>query len=161
MNLVEVLLYEPQICEVRTLIKGVRLTSEERAYFREYLEEYGRFEVFAYDLREILCEKVRAILTRRVQKLRDFYDLYMLMGAGLNIEDYAEEIARKLEPVLRYKKYREAFERNRKGLHVALVSMADSYELSLFVKQLDREKFRDFLARIGEKLGEIVDYVWF
>lgn len=56
-------------------------------YFREFLEEYREFEVLAYDLREILCEKVRAILTRRVQKLRDFYDLYMLDRAGLRVED--------------------------------------------------------------------------
>lgn len=47
------------------------------------------------------------------------------------------------------------------GLVVSLELVGDSYVLSLFVKQPDREKFRDFLARIGEKLGEIVDYVWF
>ncbi|HDD33525.1 MAG TPA: hypothetical protein ENG30_00075 [Thermofilaceae archaeon] len=158
-NLVETLLYEPQMCEVRTLTNGVSVTDEERAYFREYLEEYREFEMLAYDLREILCEKVRAILTRRDQKLRDFYDLYMLEKARLKVEDYAEEIARKLKPVLRYKRYREALERNRKRVDVSLESMADSYELFLFVKQPDREKFRDFLARTSRKLREIMERI--
>jgi len=60
----------------------------------------------------------------------------------------------KLKPVLRCRRKME-------GLVVSLELVGDSYVLSLFVKQPDREKFRDFLARIGEKLGEIVDYVWF
>ena len=115
-SLVETLLFEPQRRKARTLLEEIGITSEERAYFRELLEEYREFEVSAYDLREIFCKKVRAIPTRRVQKLRDFYDLYMLEMAGLSVEDHAEEIARKLKPVLRYKRNREAFERNRKEL---------------------------------------------
>ena len=159
MNLVETLLFEPQRREVRTLIKGVSVTSEERAYFREYLKEYCEFEVLAYDLREILCEKVRAILTRRDQKLRDFYDLYMLERAGLNVEDYAEEIVHKIRPMLRYKRYKEALERNRSRINISPESMADSYELFLFVKEPDREEFKDFLARISRKLREIMDRI--
>ena len=83
----------------------------------------------------------------------------MLEKARLKVEDYAEEIARKLKPVLRYKRYREALERNRKRVDVSLESMADSYELFLFVKQPDREKFRDFLARTSRKLREIMERI--
>jgi len=46
--------------------------------------------------------------------------------------------------VLRYRKYREAFERNRRELDVSPELMVDGYELSLFMKQPDREEFMDF-----------------
>ncbi len=158
-NLVETILFKLRKCEVKTLIKGINVTDEERTYFREYLEEYREFKLYAYDLREILCEKIRAILTRKVQKLRDFYDLFMLESIGLNAENYVEEITRKIKPVLRYKRYREAFDRVRKGVSISLESMANSYELSLFVKQPDREKFKDFLIRTNKKLRKIVDKI--
>ena len=158
-NLVETLLFEPRKCKVRILIDRDSITDKEKAYFREFLEEYSEFMVFAYDLKETLCEKVRAILTRRVQKLRDFYDLYILEKAGLEIEKYVEEIVHKIRPVLRYKRYKEALERNRKELKVSLSIMSDNRELSLFVKKLDKENFRDFLARTSGKLREIIDYI--
>ena len=158
-NLVETLLFEPQRCKARVLLEAADVTDEERAYFKEFLEEYHELEVLAYDLREILCEKVRAILTRRAQKLRDFYDLYMLERAGLKIGDYMEEIACKLKPVLRYRRYREAFMRNRRELNVSLELMADDYELSLFVEQPARREFTSFLTRAGEKLREIVSSI--
>ena len=161
MNLIETLLFEPQRSKVSPFLKGVSVTDEERAYFREFLEEYREFKVLAYDLREILCEKVRAILTRRIQKLRDFYDLYMIEKAGLKVEKYEEEIVHKLKPMLRYRRYREAFKRNIRELNASLESMANSYELSLFVKQPDREKFRNFLVQAGGKLREIMNRVQF
>ena len=158
-NLVETLLFKPQRCMVRTLIDRGSITDREKAYFKEFLEEYTGFMVPAYDLREILCEKVRAILTRRTQKLRDFYDLYMLERRGLEIENYVEEIVHKIRPMLRYKRYREALEKNRRELKASLRIMSNNYELSLFVKRLDKENFRDFLSKTGRKLREIINYI--
>lgn len=63
--------------------------------------------------------------------------------------------------MLRYRRYREAFERSMRELDVSLESMADGYELSLFVEQPDREKFGDFLTQIGGKLREIMNRVQF
>ena len=156
-NLAETLLFKPQKRRVRTLLEGVSMSSDERVYFTEYLEEYRGFRVLAYDLREMLCEKVRAILTRRVQKLRDFYDLYVLEKAGLSIEDFSEEIMLKLKPVMRYKKYREAFERNRESFTVSPELITNTYELSLFVEQPNKEEFVEFLTRIEKKLKEIIE----
>ncbi|RLE87589.1 MAG: hypothetical protein DRN04_18010 [Thermoprotei archaeon] len=158
-NLVETLLFKSQKREVRSLLKGVSVTNQEKAYFRDFLKEYHEFEVLAYDLREILCEKVRAILTRRVQKLRDFYDLYILDKAGLKIKNYKNEIIRKLRPALKYRRYKEAFERNRRKFNISAELIADSNELFLFVKQPDREEFTDFLNRTSEKLREIMNHI--
>ena len=160
-NLVETLLFKPQRREVNHLLRGINITDEERAYFKQFLEEYCEFEVLAYDLREILCEKVRAILTRRVQKLRDLYDLYMLERRGLRIEDYEKEIARKLRPALRYRRYREAFERNKKEFRIPPELVADNYESSLFVKRPNMEEFGGFLAQISKKLRKLINEINF
>jgi predicted nucleotidyltransferase component of viral defense system len=63
---------------VKTLLNRIDLSEDEKVYFGEFLDFYKPFSVLAYDEREILCEKVRAILTRKAQKLRDFYDLFIL-----------------------------------------------------------------------------------
>lgn len=159
--MVETLLFKPQRREVNHLLRDINITDEERAYFKEFLEEYCEFEVLAYDLREILCEKVRAILTRRVQKLRDLYDLYMLEKRGLRIEDYEKEIARKLRPALRYRRYREAFERNKKEFRIPPELVADNYESSLFVKRPNMEEFGGFLAQISKKLRKLIKEINF
>jgi len=57
-----------------TLMKG-----EEQKYFEEFLKFYSnRISYYAYDYREIACEKIRALLTRKVVKTRDVVDLYFI-----------------------------------------------------------------------------------
>jgi len=75
------------------------------------LNFYKPFQALAYDEREILCEKVRAILTRQAQKLRDFYDLFILEKSGFQARRLREEIIKKTKACLRYKKYRENLEK--------------------------------------------------
>ncbi len=56
----------------------------------------ARIPVIAYDPREILIEKCRAILTRTAAKSRDLVDLFLLeTRKGLRAEDYAAAIVGK------------------------------------------------------------------
>ena len=56
---------------------GNKISEDEKVYFEDFLNFYRPFELLCYDEKEILCEKIRAILTRRGQKLRDFYDVFL------------------------------------------------------------------------------------
>ena len=132
-NFVEELLFDIKKKTVKTLIDGVSLKREEKAYFEEQMTYYAPFEVDAYDEREILCEKVRAILTRRAQKLRDFYDLFMLDGHGFKVGVLAEESVRKTRASLYYRKYRENFEANRKAIELDDAVLEGPFERSLFI----------------------------
>jgi len=132
-NFVEELLFDAKRKTVKTLLDGVRLKRDETAYFDEQLAYYSPFEVDAYDEREILCEKVRAILTRRAQKLRDFYDLFMLDGHGFKVGVLAEESVRKTRASLYYRKYRENFEANRKAIELDDAVLEGPFERSLFI----------------------------
>jgi predicted nucleotidyltransferase component of viral defense system len=82
---------------------------------RVYPEAESYFEpvsLLAYDPKEILCEKVRAILTRRGIKARDFLDVYLLKEKmGLDVANELECASMKIEFMLEhYKRYRKNLE---------------------------------------------------
>ena len=149
--------FSPKIATAKTLLDSVLLSKEEMAYFRDELSSYEPFMVHAYSEKEILCEKVRAVLTRRAQKLRDFYDLYMLEKSGFKIEEIKEEAVTKIKACLNYKRYGVNLERNRKSLELSSV-MEEPFERSLFVTQPPRD-FDFFLQKIPETLADILNCV--
>jgi hypothetical protein len=157
-NFIEKLLFPIKKITVKTLLDGAKLSTDEKAYFEEFLDFYKPLQIMAYDEREILCEKVRAILTRRAQKLRDFYDLFMLSKHGYKIEDLAKEILEKVRASLYYRKYRSNLERNRKGLEIVEGFLEDPFERRLLI-ELPQRDFEDFLKVVGEKLREIANNV--
>lgn len=155
-NFVEELLFDTKMRTGKTLLDGVSLKRDETAYFEEQLDYYAPFEVEAYDEREILCEKVRAILTRKAQKLRDFYDLFLLGRHGFKVGQLAEESVRKTRASLYYKKYRENFEANRKAIELDEGVFESLFERSLFVVSPPVE-FDRFVKELSIELRGIAD----
>ena len=157
-NLVENILFEPKRLTAKTLLSGVPLSKDDELYFYDFLEDYSEVEVFSYDLREILVEKVRAILTRKVQKLRDFYDLYLLYKHGLKVSDYKETIVEKIIPVLKYEKYLENFRRNKASFDIEFNNILDEYELHLLNVELD-DDFVGFLSSLFMEIKKILSEI--
>jgi len=153
-DFVEHILFQPKIVLAKTLLNRVRLTKDEKAYFEEFLEFYRPIRIKAYDERELLCEKIRAILTRRAQKLRDFYDLFVLYKHGFKPEDLMNGIVKKIKAALHYKKYRDALERNKEALKIDRKIMEDPFERALLVSRPTKE-FEVFSRRLIGILREI------
>lgn len=82
---------------------------EARALFpEESIALLSRPAMDAYDIKEILLEKVRAILTRRGVKERDFVDVYLITKKlGKDVSSFREKIIGKTVFMLRFEKYRE------------------------------------------------------
>jgi predicted nucleotidyltransferase component of viral defense system len=156
-NFVDEILFSDKTITVKTLLENVQLSKDDMAYFEESLEFYKPFKVKAYDEREILCEKVRAILTRRAQKLRDFYDLFMLYKSGYKIEPLREQIIVKIKACLHYERYRANLERNKKSLEFSAV-LEDPFERELFVVKPPKD-FDVFLRRLPDALKGIMNQV--
>jgi len=154
---VERILFKPKIVEAKTLLANVELTDDERAYFQDFLEFYKPLKLLAYDEREIFCEKIRAILTRRSQKLRDFYDVFKLHEQGVKLEELKNEIVEKIKAALYYKKYRENLERNRKELEIGREILEDPFERELFIDRPPKE-FDEFLRQFVKILREIAKH---
>ena len=157
-NFIEKILFKEKRTVAKTLLFNVKFTEDEKAYFLDFLDFYKPIEVVAYDEKEILCEKVRAILTRRTQKLRDFYDLFKLDESGISIEELKEEIVEKIKASLYYKKYRENLERNRKFFKLGKEILEDPFERDLFIVKLPKE-FEHFLETSIETLRKIAALV--
>ena len=156
-NYVEEILFPCKEAVVKNLLDEAAIGKDEEAYFREFLDAYAPFKVPVYDEREILCEKVRAILTRRAQKLRDLYDLYMLEKAGFNAEALKEQIVKKTQSSLQYAKYRASLDRNRKSLRIT-EALEDPYERSLFIKKPPID-FERFAGRLEDLLRDTLDNI--
>jgi predicted nucleotidyltransferase component of viral defense system len=63
-------------------------------------------KIKAYDLKEILIEKIRAILTRRGIKARDFVDVFLIVKKGkLDLNSFKKEIIEKINNMLKFEKY--------------------------------------------------------
>lgn len=76
-NFVETLMFEHKTGILKSVIsENEELISSSPEEYSEYLKEI-RFPV--YDIKEILYEKIRAILTREGRKGRDFLDIYMIL----------------------------------------------------------------------------------
>ena len=75
-NFVEIMCYEPTKGSLKSL--ATKRDKELEAIFPEYTEYHRPISFDTYDLREILSEKVRALLTRRGVKARDFLDIYLI-----------------------------------------------------------------------------------
>jgi len=72
--------------------------------YYSYLTEPVRIKV--YDVREILIEKVRAILTRRGIKARDFVDVFLIVRKEkLRLDDFKKQIIEKISDMLKFEKY--------------------------------------------------------
>ena len=104
-NFIEKLNYE--IKELPAIfILGNRDKKEIETLFNDYSYLLNPVKIKVYDLREILIEKVRAILTRRGIKARDFVDVFLIVKKNnLNLNDFRKEIIEKISDMLKFEKY--------------------------------------------------------
>ena len=106
-NYVEKFNYAFKILEAKNILTGIN-TKEFRFLYPEAAETLLKNpKVKAYDIREILAEKVRAILTRQGIKARDYVDVYMIQEyTGFKPDDIRNRILEKTGFMLKYEKYR-------------------------------------------------------
>lgn len=65
-------------------------------------------KIKVYDIKEILIEKIRAILTRRGIKARDFVDVFLIAKKEkLNLNDFKREAIEKINNMLKFEKYNQ------------------------------------------------------
>jgi predicted nucleotidyltransferase component of viral defense system len=131
------------------------------ALFPEYSEYAEKIPFSIYDIREVLSEKVRALLTREGTKARDFVDVYFICRRfGLKPEDVEQCIAKKTNFALKlYDKYRSNLKEKivllesgklfewgeERGLLLSDIGEADFYS---FLRE-----FQEFLKRITKVLS--------
>jgi len=129
--------------------------------FPEEYKEYSTQVPFdTYDIREIMCEKIRSILTRKGVKARDFADVYFISKKfGTVLEDLKKDIvAKTLFSLKRYAKYRNNFNEKKKLLKTKDI-FAWGQEKSLLLAGIDEKEFYAFLDKLATFIPGVVEDV--
>ncbi len=156
-NFVEDMRFPPAKNVLRSLLD--RNIKELKILFPEEYAEYSEHIPFdTYDIREILCEKVRSILTRRGMKARDFADVYLISKKfGIRPEDLKKDIvAKTLFALNMYAKYKNNFNEKKRLLKEKNI-FAWGYEKGLLLADMDEKDFYAFLENFLEFLRDIAE----
>ncbi len=153
-SFVELLLFGFHKARLKNLVSGKK-TDELGFLFPAETKEYTRkIEFDVYDLREILCEKVRAVLTRKGFKARDWLDIFLIEKEGIAATDIQDAVLKKLRFTLdMYKKYRQNLESKKELIGQDL---AWAEEQDLLLKPIQETEFYAFNKRFGKFLEETI-----
>jgi predicted nucleotidyltransferase component of viral defense system len=105
-NYLEIFKFDIKECSAKSLLDS-NLKEEFLINFSDdYSVLFSTVSIKCYGVNEILLEKVRAILTRKGVKGRDFVDLFLISKKkGICISDFKKEIKDKIVFALKYEKY--------------------------------------------------------
>lgn len=157
LNFEDPLLYSTVSTEARSLLRGT-VPSAFRLLDGDLAAGYSTpIQVTAYDPREILVEKCRAILTRTVAKSRDLVDLFLLeRDRGLRAERHEAQILEKtrraVQGTSRYRKQAEQFDERE-----ALLLEEDVRPLLL--RPIDMGAFQNHRERVVRFLKGLLPHI--
>jgi len=155
-NFVEDIKFEISKRKVRNLLSNRKDKELEVLYNTDYKNYTTIINLFTYDIKEIVCEKVRAILTRRGFKARDFVDIFLISeNYGIKIQGLKKEIIEKIKLMLNlYQKYRTNLVDK-----IKLLESDDLFEWSaekeLLLKGINEEKFSRFVKQFQVFLKDL------
>nr|WAI02823.1 MAG: nucleotidyl transferase AbiEii/AbiGii toxin family protein [Candidatus Methanoperedens sp.] len=152
-NFVEIMCFPPRDAELSGLLTGEH--EELEALFPEYAEYISKINFSIYDIREILSEKVRALLTREGTKARDFLDVYFICRRlGIKLEEGCI-VSKTNFAIELYDKYR--FNLKEKNALLQSGKIFDwGKERDLLLLEIDDTDFYSFLSEFQVFLKKIV-----
>jgi predicted nucleotidyltransferase component of viral defense system len=127
------------------------------ALFPEYTEYSKTIQFSVYTIKEILSEKIRALLTREGVKARDFLDVYLIQKKlGIRPLDVEKCVIKKLNHALKlYKKYRLNLEEKDKLLEKDNI-FEWGKEKGLLLSEIDDNDFHEFIKEFTKYLKTLV-----
>lgn len=151
-SFVEDVLFKPQYLFAGSLI-GKGHEKEINFLFPEYSFLLKIPKIKVYALKEIAVEKVRAILTRRGIKARDFVDIFLICKEkGIDVIKLKKEILRKTKFMLKYQKYSDNLLSKEFSFKMELIA---SEEKKLMLKPIGKE-FEAFLRKLEPFLKGLI-----
>jgi predicted nucleotidyltransferase component of viral defense system len=155
MNFVEKLCYPFKSAELKSLISEDQ--EELVLLFPEYKEYAQKITFDAYDCHEILAEKIRAILTRKGTKARDFLDVYLIdKEFGISLEEiFACAIEKTRFTLNLYARYRENLEEKKPSIMSAPFNWGE--EKGLLLKEIDEKDFYKFIEKLRAFLKKVIE----
>lgn len=157
-NFVELLKYHRIENVLHSLISDISNEELKKFFPKEYGKYSSKINFKTYNINEILCEKVRAILTRRGIKARDFVDVYLIIkNVNEDITKYKPQIIEKTRFTLdMYEKYRSNLKR-KSDLINSKELFSWGRERELLLKELSEMDFSRFVDEFSDFMIEIIE----
>jgi predicted nucleotidyltransferase component of viral defense system len=154
-NFVEKMCFKIRAGRAKSLL--TRRYPELKALYPEYAEYARTVDFNIYDIREILSEKVRAVLTRRGTKARDFVDAYLIQkNYKVSPVSIQKCIIKKIRFALeKYERFNAQLDEKSKLLDSGKI-FAWGAERELLIFEIDEGDFYAFLKRFEKFLKETI-----
>lgn len=160
-NFVEHMVFATKQVKLSSLVSGGKTQQHAQLLFPgEYRGYASEVAIEAYSAKEILCEKIRAILTRQGVKARDFLDAYFIHAKlGMNMLTVERAaVAKTVFSLNLYGKYRENFSLKKEALESGnLFQWGD--EKALLLEEIDEKAFYQFIVEFDGFLAKVADKV--
>ncbi len=154
-NFVEDICTKPEKAQLGSALKA----KDEKlsTLFPESSEYLKTIPFYVYGAKEILSEKVRALLTRKGIKARDFLDIYFIQkNLGIRVVDVEKYVIRKIKHTLSlYTKYQTNLKAKTKLLEQNKIFEWGT-EKGLLISKLDEKDFDKFIVEFTEYLKTLV-----
>lgn len=154
-NFIDTMCHRSQQGNLKSLLTGKHQDLD--PLFQEYSEYSSTISLQMYDINEILSEKIRALLTRRAIKARDFLDVFFIhKKLGIEPKDVESCVIAKIGFALEnYEKYRDNFEEKRKLLEKGSIFNWGT-EQGLLLEKIDENEFNQFIDNFTKYLQDLV-----
>ena len=139
---------------VLSLVDADAFSQTDRIYFSDYMDLYKPLKLRVYDLREIACEKIRALLTRKGIKARDIVDLYFIGKIHrINVDALKDACIEKITFAIKsYEKYKKniltRMDLSEKNL------VLDNVE-HFMIAEIDKKDFDAFIKKLFAFLEKV------
>ncbi len=158
-NFIECLKFKPKLGKLQSIIPE----NKELKFLYPYeVKEFSKIITFPiYNIREIFCEKVRAILTRMSPKPGDFIDIYIILKKNpIDFKKIRNYIIKKtLFSLNLYEKYKKNLKENKK-----MIISGDIFEWGeekkLLLIKIDDTEFYDFIDKFIIFLRDIMEEIY-
>lgn len=154
-NFMDVLCLKPKKGSLKSLMAGKH--PELKKLFEEYSEYTSAIPFGVYDVKEILSEKIRALLTRRGIKARDFLDVFFI-SKDLDVKPESVEkyvIAKISYALEHFEKYGDNFEEKKKLLDKGQLFDWGT-EKGLLITKIDEKEFMGFVDGFMKYLKTLI-----
>ena len=156
-SFLEKIMFIHQTKELIPLIKPNQFTKEDQIYFKEFLDFYKPIKIKVYDLKEIVAEKVRSLLTRKAIKSRDAMDLLFIYNKfKIKPQDLLKETKEKLLfSINSYEKYKDNLILTKDKLQS--LEFQYSEVRFLVIKPFNKEDFDTYVRELKPLLIEMAE----
>ena len=149
-NFMEKLFYPIKIMKLNSIIYDMNM-EELEFIFPDEVDKYKGIYLKNYDLNEISLEKIRAVLTRKGFKARDFIDLYKITNGNINkLKKLEKKIIEKTKFSLIHEKYEENI---KEKINIQLYQLGD--EENLLINPLKKD-FHYFIKDLEKYIQKII-----